>query len=79
MESRKAKCKWKVMRKNALEDGALVVGIGGAVFLHVPHLSLCDALVHTYGCKGAFPGPVRIYLALPLKPNYYVPVRELDT
>ena len=34
--------------------GPLVVGIGDIVFLHIPHLSLYDARVQTYGCKGIF-------------------------
>ena len=35
--------------------GPLVVGRGDVVLLHIPHLSLYDALVKTYGCKRGFP------------------------
>ena len=51
--------------------GPLVVGIGDTVFLHIPHLNLYDALVHAHACKGVLPGPVRVYLAPPLKPKYW--------
>ena len=48
-----------------------MVGMGDTVFLHMPHLNLYDSLVHAYGCKGVLPGPVRVYLAPPLKPKYW--------
>ena len=48
------------------------LALADMVFLHIPHLSLCDALVKTHGCKGVLPGPVRVFMAPPLSQRYWL-------